>query len=580
MTSFEIDGGPFTQTAVEALGGAGERYSNWPVVYVLSDDRSVYVGETLNAAKRMRQHRDGRSRKRDLKRYRIVIGDRFNKSACLDLESQLIRYFSGDGIREVRNRNDGVTDADYYDRPSYQQTFTEIFERLRAEKLFEKSKHEIENSDLFKLSPFKALAVEQRAAVEGILEALFDDLEADRDSMSVVQGAAGTGKTIVAIYLIKLLRDIGVAEDIDAFESDSTFSDFFARGYRELAADLRIGFVIPQQSLRDSVQKVFKRTPGLEKAMAMSPWDVVKHNGVFDLLVVDEAHRLNRRSGQAHPTLTTRFGRVNEELFGSDDYSRSQIDWIRAKSRHQIFFVDEGQSVRPADVAPETQRALVSEAQREHRFHKLMTQMRVKADTDYVGYVRDVFSGRWPAPVDVGEYDLRFFDSPAEMRAEIQAREAESGLARMLAGYGYEWVSRHDRARFDIEIGDDFRMCWNRAEKDWINSATSTDEVGSIHTVQGYDLNYAGVIVGPELRWDAESRRIVVDRKSYFDKRGKQSSQKFGITTTDDDLLSLIVNIYTVLMTRGMLGTYVYVHDEALREVLRPAFGGVGARGV
>ncbi|SJM54853.1 DUF2075 domain-containing protein [Microbacterium sp. JB110] len=571
MTSFEIDGGPFTETAVEALSGAGEKYTNWPVVYVLNDARSVYVGETLNASKRMRQHRDPKSHNRELKRYRIVLGERFNKSACLDLESQLIRYFSGDGIRAVRNLNDGVTDADYYDRPSYQQTFSEIFERLRAEGLFTKTKHEIENSDLFKLSPFKALTVEQRAAVEGILDALFDDLDDGRDSMSVVQGAAGTGKTIVAIYLIKLLRDIGAADESDEIERDSVFSDYFARGYRELAGGLKIGFVIPQQSLRKSVEKVFKRTPGLEKAMAMSPWDVVKHEGMFDLLVVDEAHRLNRRSGQAHPTMTTRFGRVNEQLFGSDDHSRSQIDWIRAKSRHQLFFVDEGQSVRPADVPIETQRSLLSEAQREHRFHRLLTQMRVKAGTDYVGYVREVFAGRRPAPVDVGDYDLRFFDSPAEMRDAIRAREAESGLARMLAGYGYEWVSKKDRSRFDIVIGDDFRMQWNRTDKDWINSATSPDEVGSIHTVQGYDLNYAGVIVGPELRWSPEEQRIVVDRKNYFDKRGKQSSQKFGINTTDDVLMALIVNIYTVLMTRGMLGTYVYVHDEELRAVLDEA---------
>ena len=128
-----------------------------------------------------------------------------------------------------------------------------------------------------------------------------------------------------------------------------------------------------------------------------------------------------------------------------------------------------------------------------------------------------------------------------------------------------------DRSRFDIVIGDDFRMQWNRTDKDWINSATSPDEVGSIHTVQGYDLNYAGVIVGPELRWSPEEQRIVVDRKNYFDKRGKQSSQKFGINTTDDVLMALIVNIYTVLMTRGMLGTYVYVHDEELRAVLDEA---------
>ncbi|WP_105565687.1 DUF2075 domain-containing protein [Microbacterium halophytorum] len=578
MTSFEISGGPFTATAIEALGGGGSRLANWPVVYVLNDDKSVYVGETLNAAKRMRQHRDPKSRNRTMRQYRIVLDERFNKSACLDLESQLIRYFSGDGERQVRNRNDGVTDADYFERESYQQTFDDVFEQLREEGLFKKTRHEIENSDMFKLSPFKALEPGQRAAVESILEALFEELPANdggqhatvavHSTTSVVQGAAGTGKTIVAIYLIKLLCDIGAADDIDAFEADSVFSDFFMRGYREKARGLKIGFVVPQQSLRETVKRVFRRTPGLHASMVLTPWDLEKHEEEFDLLAVDEAHRLNRRASQAHPTLTTRFGAVNTALFGRDDYELTQVDWVKRKSKHQIFFVDNGQTVRPADVTQETQRALIAEAKNEHRYHQLMTQMRVKAGTDYVSYVRDLVSGKRPAPVDMGEYDFRFFDSVTEMRNAIAGREAEVGLSRMLAGYGYKWVSRHHPEQHDIVIGDDFAMSWNRTAKDWINSPTSADEVGSIHTVQGYDLNYAGVIIGPELTWDAEAQRIVVDRAKYFDTKGKQSSPKFGIITTDEDLIELVVNIYVVLMTRGMRGTYFWVHDPALRAVL------------
>ncbi|MGO1770324.1 MAG: DNA/RNA helicase domain-containing protein [Microbacterium sp.] len=573
MTSFEVSRQPFTATAVDALAGAGERYTNWPVVYVLSDDRFVYVGETLNAAKRLRQHRDARSRNRAMTQMRIVLHDRFNKSACLDLESQLIRYFGGDGHLQVRNRNDGVTDADYFDREAYQQTFAEIFEHLRAEGLFAQSRHEIRNSDLFKLSPFKALAPEQRAAVEGILDGLFDDLESGRRSMSVVEGAAGTGKTVVAVYLLKLLRDIAEAGDGDAYETDSVFSDYFLPGYRQLAADLRVGLVIPQQSLRASVQKVFRRTPGLDRRMVMSPFELGAREDRFDLLVVDEAHRLTRRGAQAAGPLNARYRDINVALFGADDPQLTQLDWIRALSDHQIFLVDSGQSVRPADVSPDTQRALVAEAQRGHRHHRLMTQMRVKAGTDYVGYVRSVLAGGSPAPVDVGDYDLRFFESAADMRAAIARRDEEHGLGRMLAGYGYRWRSKTDPDAYDVEIGD-LRMRWNIATTDWVNSPGSPDEVGSIHTIQGYDLNYAGVIVGPELFWDAAEQRIRVDRSRYFDRNGKVDLPKLGLKTTDDDLLALIVNIYVVLMTRGMLGTYVYVHDEALRDQLRPLFGG------
>lgn len=572
MTSFSIERRPFTDREVARLAGSRDRYSNWPVVYLLNDARSIYVGETLNAAKRLRQHRDPSSRNRDMKQMRIVLGDEFNKSACLDLESQLIRYFSGDGQRQVMNRNDGVTDADYFDRHRYQQVFADVFEALRAEGMFAKSRHEIENSDLFKLSPFKALTVEQRAAVEGILDGLFADLADGRESMSVIQGAPGTGKTIVAIYLIKLLRDIGAADDIDAYESDSVFADYFQRGFPDLAKDLRIGFVIPQQSLRASVQAVFARTPGLSKRMVLSQFDVGKRDEQFDLLVVDEAHRLTRRANQSSGVLNRDYRLINEKLFGRDDDAYTQLDWIRAQSAHQIFLMDSGQSVRPADISLETQRALRDEARGSGRWHHLMTQMRVKAGTDYVGWVREVLSGGTPDPVDLGEYDFRIFESPTEMREAIRRREREAGLARMLGGYGYPWRSRADAEAYDIEIGD-FRMRWNSKTTDWINSRASVDEVGSIHTVQGYDLNYAGVIIGPELFWDPVEQRIRVDRDRYYDTKGKENNPRLGVVNGEAELYALIVNIYVVLMTRGMLGTYVYVHDDGLRERLREVFG-------
>ncbi|MBP2436617.1 DUF2075 domain-containing protein [Microbacterium amylolyticum] len=572
MTSFSIERHRFTEAEVARLAGSRVEYSNWPVVYLLNDERSIYVGETLNAAKRLRRHRDPKSRNRDMKHVRIVLGEEFNKSACLDLESQLIRYFSGDGQRTVQNRNDGVTDADYFDRRRYQQSFDDIFDALRAEGLFAKTRHEIENSDLFKLSPFKALTVEQRAAVENILDGLFDDLESQRSSMSVIQGAAGTGKTIVAIYLIKLLSDIATADEIDAFESESVFSDYFQRGYPQLAEGLRIGFVIPQQSLRTSVREVFKRTPGLSKQMVLSQFDVGKSDQQYDLLIVDESHRLTRRANQSSGGLNRDYRLINEKLFGRDDDAYTQLDWIRAKSTHQIFLMDSGQSVRPADISLDTQRALRSEARGAGRWHHLMTQMRVKAGTDYVGWVRNALAGGTSGPIDLGEYDFRFFDSPVEMREAIAERESEAGLSRMLAGYGYEWRSRADPEAYDLEI-DDFRMRWNSKTTDWINSPLSANEVGSIHTVQGYDLNYAGVIIGPELFWDPVEQRIRVDRDRYFDKKGKENNPKLGVVNGEAELTVLIVNIYVVLMTRGMLGTYVYVHDEGLREQLRGVFG-------
>ncbi|TBT84010.1 DUF2075 domain-containing protein [Propioniciclava sinopodophylli] len=168
-------------------------------------------------------------------------------------------------------------------------------------------------------------------------------------------------------------------------------------------------------------------------------------------------------------------------------------------------------------------------------------------------------------------YDLRFFDDPADMRAELLRLDAEVGLARLVAGFAWPWVSKSDKGAFDITV-DRLALRWNATDKDWINAPGSVLEVGSIHTVQGYDLNYAGVIIGPDLRYDEASARIVVDRANYHDKKGKENNPKLGRQVTDDDLLTYITNIYAVLLTRGMRGTFVYVCDPALREHLRPFF--------
>lgn len=112
------------------------------------------------------------------------------------------------------------------------------------------------------------------------------------------------------------------------------------------------------------------------------------------------------------------------------------------------------------------------------------------------------------------------------------------------------------------------RLQWNTAVVDWVNSPRAVREVGSIHTIQGYDLNYAGVIVGRDLRWDATHERLVFDRSQHFDKKGMENNPQLGIKYSDEDLLRFVTNIYFVLLTRGIKGTYVYVCDPPLREHL------------
>jgi DUF2075 family protein len=194
--------------------------------------------------------------------------------------------------------------------------------------------------------------------------------------------------------------------------------------------------------------------------------------------------------------------------------------------------------------------------------------MRVQAGADYVAYIRELLSGGMGDPQRFEGYDLRLFDDLGAMRREIFARNKEVGLARLVAGYAWPWVSKKDPDASDIKL-DGIKLRWNSTDVDWVNSSNSINEVGSVHTVQGYDLNYAGVIVGNDLRYDASRKATYFDRSNYFDKRGMANNNKRGITYSDDDILQFVRNIYGVLLTRGIKGTYVYVCDAALREHLR-----------
>lgn len=569
MTNFRIESLHFDRQEVMAWGTRNERHRDWPVVYTLTNTSEVYVGESLDGGGRLRQHLDA-GRKAQLVDARVIIDESFNKSACLDLESWLIQLFHGEGKLAVLNGNAGVANGNYYERDSYRERFREIFEHLRADGLFETTIESIENSDLYKLSPFKSLTDEQADAVVLIVEALLADLRLGPGGMTVIEGEPGTGKTVVAIFLTKMLADIG-AWDGEPFETETYLSGLFTPDNHDTLQDLRIGVVVPQQSLRQSIKEVFNKTPGLRSDMVVSPFDVGKSERAWDLLIVDEAHRLNQRANQTSAQKNREFAEINIKLFGQDDSRRSQLDWITEMSHHQLLLVDARQRVRPADLDTATLDRVSREARSAGRIHRLTSQMRVQAGENYVEYVRSVLSPSPPARrVDFGKYDVRLFDDVGEMIEAVKEKNAEGGLARVLAGYAWKWQSKKNKLRADIVI-DEIELKWNSRVVDWVDSPASIDEVGSIHTIQGYDLNYGGVIIGRDLFFDTRLGQLRFDRDQYFDKKGKQNNP--GQKLTDDDLFEYVTNIYSVLLTRGIRGTYLYVVDEPLREYLRSYFG-------
>jgi hypothetical protein len=564
--SFSDDG------ATDVKTDANSRLHNWPVVYIINNDERLYVGETTDFLSRTRQHLQN-PQKQGLREIRVVLDDTFNKSTCLDLESQLIMLFSGDGKYQVINSNAGIADCDYFDREHYQVTFDQIVENLRVLGLFNQSALDIRNSNLFKYSPYKALNDDQIQVTEAIIDDLWQSLEEGESSVHVVQGSAGTGKTVVGIFLTKLLSDLGTPNQ--APTGESVFDEYYQEGYKQLFEGRRIGLVVPQQSLRASVKHVFSKVSSLSREMVLTPFDVGDSDEHYDILIVDEAHRLNRFSAQSSGMMTKLYKEINARLFGNPESGHSQLDWLRKQCDHLILLIDPEQSVRPQDLTPTEINACLDSSRDSGRIHTLRSQLRIQGDSAEYGDFLDQLLALGPqSPIEIPTiegYELRVFSDLDEMIEEIHKKDKEFGLSRLAAGYAWEWVSKTNRELFDINIPGARPLRWNSTDKDWVGKGSS-DEVGSIHTLQGFDLNYAGVIIGPDIEVD-EHGFLRANRERYADKRGKadvaMALNPSERKTTDEDLLRYIRNCYRVLLTRGIRGTYIYAGASTLRQRLQ-----------
>lgn len=424
--------------------------------------------------------------------------------------------------------------------------------------LVQRSLNDIENSDLFKYSPYKALNSEQEQALAMILRNIRNNPNPGSKSVTLVEGCAGSGKTVLAIFLVKLLTEITSNYVVWDEESDTGYIaelKFFREAYK--GRKFKVGFVVPMQSLRKTLKNVFNSIRGLSADMIIGPAEV--KNDEYDILIVDEAHRLRQRKALAQYPV---FDQCNAYFgLGNDG---TELDWILKSSRWQIMFYDAEQSVKPADIDVSKFRSI---CQRHlSKQVTLYSQMRCLGGQDYIAYVKGVLNGEQvERRTDFGEYRIRFYDDAALMFRDIQDLDRQYRLCRTVAGYGFKWISKKDKAAQDICIGD---LCvqWNTTDKDWIGHPGSVNEIGCIHTVQGYDLNYCGVIFGPEIGYDKASQQIVIRKGCYYDALGKAAVE------TDQELHDYIINIYATLMTRGIRGTYVYACDPDLREYLRQYF--------
>ncbi|MFE4531849.1 DNA/RNA helicase domain-containing protein [Streptomyces anulatus] len=378
---------------------------------------------------------------------------------------------------------------------------------------------------------------EQRLAYETVMAAVRRARQADHKQVVVVTGGPGSGKSVIALSLLGDLYRRGVPA------LHATGSQSFTKTMRKIAG-----------TRKPEVQRLFRY---FNSFMEAEPNDL-------DVLVCDEAHRLRKTSANRYTKATLRTG-------------RPQVAELMAAARVPVFLLDQHQVVRPGEMGTEEQiREAAAALGLACTVVKLDSQFRCGGSDAYLQWVVDLLGLEGQDPT-VWEPDdkvrLMTVDTPQELEDFLAAQRAQGYGARMSAGYCWKWTTKITSSMnalpTDVVIGDWARP-WNlygdRALLGappaplWATAPEGFGQVGCVYTAQGFEYDWSGVIMGPDLVWRTD--RWVVDRTASKD-------PSFTKATSDDDVDRLVRNTYKVLLPRGMIGTVVYSTDPETREKLR-----------
>lgn len=566
---------PFTNEGSDILH-TNKKGSDWPVVYILQGSKQAYVGETSSAYNRMTQHLSDPRRNNISDEY-VLYNDTFNKSAILDIENSLIEHMHADGKFTLQNENNGQSKFhNYYQRGLYKELFKDIWKQLRKKDLADHTLLQVENSDIFKYSPFKQLTDEQYNLEIQLLGDISQALTAQNRKMIVVEGGAGTGKSILAISLIKYIADnVSIKidySDIESFESlEEAINLQEINRVLQMHKHLSIAFVAPMTEFRNTVKSVFKNIPSLKKIDVVSPVDLTKKKGGYDIVIVDEAHHL---ASYGKSTSHLSFKEADARLGFTDYENTTQLDWVKAQSKvATIMFYDRRQSTSGADVKESDFLSLHNEAG--SKWYSINNQIRLIAGEEYINYWNSLLWNKTaenaPDFIKTG-YEFKVYDDCKAMMDDIKIKNQTcDGLCRVLSGYGFPYTkSMRDQQGIGSKQDYDFiingvKYSWNGINESFATNPGSVNLIGSVFTSQGYDLNYAGVIFSNDIRFNKETQKIEAVPANYHDKHGKVGTD---INKTIEDIL----NSYLVLLTRGIKGTYVYACDPDLRDYIKTKF--------
>lgn len=542
---------------------------NFPTVYIHnwqeSGDFEVYVGESNDIFKRTRQHYDAaldksrwQSKLLEKDASLFIIGhEHFNKSLTLDIENRLMHYMmSVDRVKHVHNLRDNPQTS-YYPMEELDDIFSKIWRGLRKENkdLFP-TESAIKDSAIYKASPLHKLTKEQEKARELIIQKVSKALEnKETRQLIFIDGEAGTGKTVL---------------------NSSTFYELYCQA-EENNRNLKCFLLVNHDEQITVYEQIAEKLGLIEKygQVVGKPTTFINNHSKdepVDIAFVDEAHLLLTQGKQSYR-------------------GKNQLNDIMDRARVTVVMFDENQILTTEQFwEAQILEQYRNQAKLEENHIVLKKQLRMQADPATMDWIDSFTKERRvkKIPNTFGGYAIKIFANPELLDLEIQrrAQESDSALSRVIATYDWQYSSNHkmeDQVMkyWEVLIGK-WHKPWNReleselSKKEkrdikglaWAEQPQTINEVGSTFTIQGFDLNYAGVILGPSVKY--RDGKIIFDPTASKNEKAVRNrtlsdgtKQKFGET--------LIQHEVRVLMTRGVNGMYIYACDPELRAALLEA---------
>ena len=546
-----------------------EIIANFPTVYIHnwqdSGDFEVYVGESNDIFKRTRQHYDAAVDKSKWQRKLMekdarlfIIGhEHFNKSLTMDIENRLMHYMmSAERVKHVHNLRDNPQTS-YYSVKELDEIFGRIWRGLRKEnkELFP-TESAIKDSAIYKASPLHKLTKEQKDARELILQKVSKALEnGETRQLIFIDGEAGTGKTVL---------------------NSSTFYELYCQAEEE-EKTLKCYLLVnhdEQITVYEQIAEKLGLTAKYGKVVSKPTTFINNHSedDPVDVVFVDEAHLLLTQGKQSY-------------------HGENQLKDIIARARVTVVMFDENQILTTEQFwEAQILEHYRNQAKAAENHIVLDKQLRMQADPVTMDWI-DSFTKKGQLkeiPHTMDGYQIRVFDDPEMLDLEIQkkAKEKDSALSRVLATYDWEYSQKRKpddrlRAYWEVVIGK-WHKPWNRelgaelSRKEkrkisglaWAEQPQTINEVGSTFTIQGFDLNYAGVILGPSVKY-RNGKIIIAPSESHNNKAIRNRTLSDGTKQKFGEML--IQHEVRVLMTRGVNGMYIYACDPELRAALLKA---------